>query len=53
MAAVKAAQQMDGVGEVAAGMRPGSLDQRLEMRMAHTAIVVDAREMRLGNADRP
>ena len=52
MAAMEAAKQMNRVGKVAAGMRPRSLDQRQQMGMARTAIVVDAREMRLGNADR-
>jgi hypothetical protein len=50
--AVKAAEEMDGVGEVAAGMKPRPLDQRKEVRMASASVVRDPRELGCGNADR-
>ena len=49
---MKAAQQMHGVGEVAAGMAAGGFEQRVEMRMARATLARDAGELRFGNADR-
>jgi hypothetical protein len=50
--AVKAAQEVDGVGDVAARMRAGSFEKRLEMRMAGGPHAGDAGELGRGNADR-
>ncbi len=49
---MEAAQQVDGIGEVAAGMRAGRFEQGVEMRMARASLARDAGELRFGNADR-
>ena len=49
---MKAAQQMHGIGEVAAGMRPGRFEQSIEMRMARATVARDAGKLGFGNADR-
>jgi hypothetical protein len=50
--AVQAAQQVDRIGEIASGMNAGGLEERIEMAMARTAAIGDAREVSLGDADR-
>jgi hypothetical protein len=49
---VKAAQQMHGVGKVAARMRPGGFEESVEVRMARATVARDPGELGLGNADR-
>ena len=50
MAAVELAEQVDGVGKVAGGVRAGRGEQGGELRMACRTRVGDARELRLDDA---
>ena len=52
VAPVKAAQQVHGVGKVAAGVTAGRFEQHVEIGMASAALARDARELGFGNADR-
>ena len=52
VAAVKAAQKMHGIGEIAAGVGAGAFDQRLDVRMARAPLAGHAGKLRFGNADR-
>jgi hypothetical protein len=49
---VKAAQQMDCIGHVAARMAAGSIKERSEMWMARGSLTRNSGELRRGNADR-
>jgi hypothetical protein len=46
------AQQVDGVGQVAAGVPAAALQQKGEVGMARAPIARNASELSLGNADR-
>jgi hypothetical protein len=50
--AVKAAQQVYGIGEVTARVRTCGLEQRIQMRMACATFARHTGELRFGNADR-
>jgi hypothetical protein len=50
--AVKAAEQMHGIRQVAAGVRPRRFEEGVQIRMARAAFARDASELSLGNADR-
>ena len=50
--AVEAAQEMHGIGQIAAGMAAGAVEQCGEMRMARKPLARDTSELGRGNADR-
>jgi len=50
--AVKAAQEMDGVGKITPGVRAGCFKQRTEVQMARAPVACDSRKLGFGNADR-
>ena len=50
--AVKAAQQVYGIGKVAAGVRTGSFEEGLQIGVTRAPVAGDTRQLGLGNADR-
>jgi hypothetical protein len=49
---MEVAQQVHGIGEVAARMAPRRFEQGIEVRMASGTLARDARELGFGNAER-
>jgi hypothetical protein len=52
MVTVKAAQEVDGVGKVAAGVRAGGFKQAIDVGMARASFARNAGELRFCNTDR-
>jgi hypothetical protein len=50
--AMKAAQQVHGVCQVAGQVRSGSFEQTIQVRMTYTPLTRDAGKLRFGNANR-
>ena len=51
-AAMHAAQQMDGIGEITAGRRPRRFQKRTDVPMPRAPLGCDQPELGLGNAER-
>jgi hypothetical protein len=49
---MKAAQQMNGIGEVTARMATRRFEQQTKVRMASRTLACDTRKLGFGNADR-
>jgi hypothetical protein len=49
---MQAAEQVHGVGKVAAAMRTARAEQTVEVRMASAAFTHNSGKLRFGNADR-